>query len=90
MFSKNSIKHKLIAWLIISVVIFSGTMLILYVNVRQIVKIPERIVSKNLEIASEAKKMVEELLSMEEFEKKFRLLKKKRLPGPLFGIGGEI
>lgn len=76
MFFKNSIKHKLIAWLIISAVIFSGTMLILYLNVRRIVKIPERIVNKNLEIASEAKKMAEDLLSMEEYEKKFHLLKK--------------
>ena len=74
---KNSIKKKLIAWFLISVIVFSVTMLILYINVRHIVKIPERIVSKNLEISSEAKKMVEDLLSMEEYEKKFSLLEKE-------------
>jgi signal transduction histidine kinase len=77
MFIKNSIKAKLIAWFSISVLIFSGTMAVLYVNVRQIVKIPERIVNKNLEIASEAKKMVEDLLSMEEYEKKYVILEKE-------------
>jgi signal transduction histidine kinase len=75
MLLKSSIKRKLIAWLLISVVIFGGTMLVLYVNVRFIVQIPERIVSKNLEIASEAKKMHGYLLSMLEYEKKFRSLK---------------
>jgi hypothetical protein len=74
MFLKNSIKKKLIAWFLISLIIFSGTMLALYLNVRQIVKIPEQIVSKNLEISSKAKKMVEQLLDMEEYEKKYRLL----------------
>lgn len=76
MFIRNSIKRKLIAWFSISVVIFSVTMVVLYVNVKQIVKIPERIVNKNLEIASEAKKMVEDLLSMEEYEKKYTILEK--------------
>lgn len=74
MFLKKSIKKKLIAWFLISLIIFSGTMLVLYLNVRQIVKIPEQIVSKNLEISSQAKKMVEYLLDMEEYEKKYHLL----------------
>ena len=81
MLIKNSIKQRLIAWFLISVIIFSGTMLILYVHVRQIVKIPERIVSKNLEIASGAKKMVEDLLGMEEYGKKFSILEKDEYKG---------
>jgi signal transduction histidine kinase len=74
---KHSIKKKLFTWFFVSVVIFSGTMLILYANVRDIVKISEGIVSKNLEISSEARKMVENLLSMEEYGKKYSILKKE-------------
>lgn len=73
---KHSIKKKLITWFLVSVVIFSGTMLILYANVRDIVRISEGIVSKNLEISTEAKKMAEDLLSMEEYGKKYSILKK--------------
>jgi len=83
---KHSIKKKLMAWFLISVVIFSGTMVVLYVNVGKIVEISEGIVSKNLEISSEAKKMVENLLSMEEYEKKYSILGKDEYRDLFLGV----
>ncbi len=77
MFYHNSIKKKLITWFLLSLLVFVGTMLVLYANVLQIGRISDRIVSRNYEISSEAKKMLEDLLSMEEYEKKYRLLKKE-------------
>ncbi len=74
---KYGITSKLFAWFFLFVLFFYGTMLILYINVRQIVEISENIVSKNYEIASTSKKMLENLLNMEESENKYRLLEKK-------------
>ena len=70
------ITDKLFMWFFIIVVIFFGTILVLYVDVQQIVKISENIVNKNNEVSSTSKKMIESLLSMEENEKKYRLLGK--------------
>ena len=56
--------------------IFYGTIFVLYLNFQQVVLISERIVSKNYAISDHSKKMLESLLSMEENEKKYRLLNK--------------
>ena len=71
------ITGKLLIWFFAIVSIFYGTILVLYLNFQQVVLISERIVSKNYAITDHSKKMFESLLSMEENEKKFRLLEKQ-------------
>ncbi len=70
------ITGKLLIWFFAIVSIFYGTILVLYLNFQQVVLISERIVSKNYAISDHSKKMFESLLSMEENEKKYRLLNK--------------
>lgn len=70
------ITDKLFVWFFIIVLIFSGTILVFYIDLQQIVKISANIVNKNNEISSVSKKMIETLFSMIENEKKFRLLGK--------------
>ena len=64
-------------WFFIIVTIFYGTILLLYLNFQHVVRISEQIVSKNYAISDNSKKMLENLLSMEENDKKYRLLHKK-------------
>jgi signal transduction histidine kinase len=71
------ITGKLLIWFFAIVAIFYGTILLLYLNFQQVVRTSERIVNKNYTIADNSKKILENLLSMEENEKKFRLLEKK-------------
>ncbi len=71
------ITGKLLIWFFAVVSIFYGTILILYLNFHQVVQISERIVSKNYAISDNSKKIIENLFSMEENEKKYRLLNKK-------------
>ncbi|OQY59425.1 MAG: hypothetical protein B6245_06785 [Desulfobacteraceae bacterium 4572_88] len=73
---KPGIAGKLFAWYFVFVLIFFGTILILYANVRQMMEISEHIVNKNYKISSASKKMIENLFSMEEYEKKYLLLKR--------------
>ncbi len=68
------ITSKLLIWFGVVVSIFYGTILVLYINVQQVVKISETIVNKNYTISSVSKKMIENLINMEESEKKFGLL----------------
>ena len=70
------ITGKLLIWFFAIVSIFYGTILVLYLNFQQVARISERIVNKNYAISDHSKKMFENLLSMEENEKKYRLLKK--------------
>lgn len=70
------IRGKLFVWFCCFISIFYGTILVLFLNIKQIVNISENLVSKNYEIATVSKKMIENLLSMEEFGKKYALLKK--------------
>jgi signal transduction histidine kinase len=70
------ITGKLLIWFFAIVSIFYGTILVLYLNFQQVVHISERIVSKNYAVSDHSKKMLENLLSMEENEKKYHLLKK--------------
>lgn len=71
------IRIKLFFWYFALVFIFCGTIFILFNHIRQIMKISEAIVNNNYEISSASKKMIENLLTMEENEKKYGLLKKK-------------
>ena len=57
--------------------IFSGTTIVFYINVMQIMKISEVIVNKSNKISLYSKKMIAHLFSMEENTKKYRLLGKK-------------
>lgn len=50
--------------------------MILFVNIQKIVTISENLVEQNFEISSTSKKMIENLLTMEESSKKYKLLKK--------------
>lgn len=70
------ITSKLLIWFGVVVSIFYGTILVLYINVQQVVKISETIVTKNYTIASISNKMIENLINMEESEKKYGLLQK--------------
>lgn len=71
------IRGKLLIWFFAIVAIFYGMILLLYLNFQDVVQISARIVNKNYAISDNSKKMLENLLSMEENEKKFRLLKKQ-------------
>ena len=74
---RHRITNKLFAWYFLLVLIFYGTILVFYINVQKIMGISEDIVNKNYKISSSSKKMIEDLLNMEENEQKYRVLKKK-------------
>lgn len=74
---KTGIAGRLFAWYFVFVLIFFGTILILYANVHRMMRISEHIVNKNYKISSASKKMIENLFSMEENEKKYLLLKRE-------------
>ncbi len=73
---RYGITGKLLVWFLIVIAIFYGTILVLYINVQEVVRLSESIVAKNYAIASATKKMMESLLSMEENKQKYILLKK--------------
>ena len=52
------ITGKLLVWFLVIIAIFYGTILILYINVEQVVRLSESIVAKNYAIASGTKKIV--------------------------------
>ncbi|HOV87801.1 MAG TPA: HAMP domain-containing sensor histidine kinase [Syntrophobacteraceae bacterium] len=68
---------KLFVWYFAMVFIFYATILVLFVDIRQIVSISENLVNKNYKISSASKKMIESLLWMEESQNKYDLLKKQ-------------
>lgn len=70
------ITGKLLVWFLVIIAIFYGTILVLYINVQQVVRLSGSIVAKNYALASGTKKMAESLLSMEENKQKYLLLKK--------------
>ncbi len=72
----TGITARLFIWFFLFVLMFFGTVLILYVNVNRMLKVSDSIVNTKYEIASVSEKMLEDLLGMEENEKKFSLLKK--------------
>jgi len=64
-------------WFFFVVAIFYGTILMLYMNFQEVVHISERIVSRNYAISAHSKRLLENLISMEENEKKYHLLQKE-------------
>jgi len=73
---KLGITRKLLILLLFFVMIFYGTLLVLFTNTQQIMTLTERIVGKNNEISTLSKILYESLLSMEANDKKYRLLNK--------------
>lgn len=76
MIRMSGITVRLFLWFFAFVLIFFGTVLILYLNIRDILAVSDNIVKKNYVIASASKKMLEQVLGMEENEKKYLLMKK--------------
>jgi signal transduction histidine kinase len=74
---RYGITGKLLIWFFFIVAIFYGTILMLYMNFQQVVHISERIVSRNYAISDYSKRLLENLISMEENEKKYHLLQKE-------------
>lgn len=74
---KFGIMFKLFIWYLVLVSIFYGTVLILFVHIRQVMQTSEDVVNKNYKISSASKKMIDSLLWMEESESKYDLLKKE-------------
>ncbi|MFZ5570861.1 MAG: sensor histidine kinase [Thermodesulfobacteriota bacterium] len=74
---KFGITSKLLIWFCLFVLIFYGTILLLFINIQQVVRISENIVNTHFEITSLSKKMIGNLLEMEESDKKYHLLRKE-------------
>ena len=74
---KFGITGKLLIWFFFFIFIFCGTILVLFVNIQKIVTISENLVNQNFMVSSLSKKMIENLLIMEESSKKYTLLKKE-------------
>lgn len=86
----SGITAKLFIWFFLFVLIFFSTVFTLYINVHKMMRISENIVNKNHTIASASKKMVEHLLSMEENEKKYFVLKKTDYLDNFFSAQNEF
>ncbi|PIE71762.1 MAG: hypothetical protein CSA22_01170 [Deltaproteobacteria bacterium] len=68
------ITAKVAIWWMGVILIFNGTFLVLYHNIRQMMTISTRIVERQNTISSTAKRMIETLLEMEEAGRKYALL----------------
>ena len=73
---KLGIRDKLLILFFFFVLIFYGTLLVLFTNTQKMMGVSEQIVSKNNQISALSKIMYESLLSMEVNDKKYRLLNK--------------
>ena len=71
------IRTKFLLWYLGLLVIFYGTILILFLQIHDITKVSDDIVNTRYKVSSTLKQMVDNLLTMEENEKKYRLLKKR-------------
>lgn len=75
---KTGIRSKLLLWYLILLSIFYGTILVLILQIRRIMHISETMINSNLEISA-SKKMIENLLTMEENEKKIFSPQQRRI-----------
>lgn len=66
---------KIFLWQALSAAVFFGTIAIFYYNTHQLMKISEEIVTKSYRLLGTAKVMVDQLLAMEEKEKKYLVLR---------------
>lgn len=74
---KFGIILKLFSWYLVTSLIFYGTILILFVHIKQLVRTSEDITNRNYRISTASKKMIDSLLWMAENQKKYDLLKKE-------------
>lgn len=74
---KFGILLKLFAWYLLACLIFYGTILSLFVHIKELGTISEDIVNRNYRISTASKKMIDTLWWMAENEKKYDLLKKE-------------
>ncbi|MEM5789074.1 MAG: HAMP domain-containing protein, partial [Syntrophobacteraceae bacterium] len=74
---KFGIILKLFIWYLATSLIFYGTILIVFIHIRQLVKTSEEITSNNYRVANASKKMIDSLFWMAENQKKYDLLKKE-------------
>ncbi|PID75649.1 MAG: hypothetical protein CSA20_03360 [Deltaproteobacteria bacterium] len=72
---KKGITTKFLIWFLSFFLIYFGTVLVLYFNVHQMMSISETITGRYDKISQIARQMFENLLAMEENEKKYLLLK---------------
>ncbi|HAO22636.1 MAG TPA: sensor histidine kinase [Desulfobacteraceae bacterium] len=86
----SGITGKLFGWYFIFVLIFYGTVFILYDNIQQMMKISENIINRNYKLSSASKNMIENLLNMEENEKKYMVLKKEEYLNYFFSAQKEF
>ncbi len=71
------ISSRLLLWYALLIFIFYGTLFTLYLDVNEMMRLSDEIINKHQKISSSSRKMIENLLGMEENEKKYFLLKKK-------------
>jgi len=81
---------KLLLSYAILILIFYGTLFILYLDVHQMLRLSDDIINKHHKISSASRKMTESLLSMEENEKKYFLLKTDDYLGYFFSAKKEF
>jgi len=74
---KLGILVKLFAWYLLACLIFYGTILSLFVHIKELGTISEDIVNRNYRISTASKKMIDTLWWMAENQKKYDLLKKE-------------
>ena len=75
--SRSGIMMKLFVWYFILLSLLYGTIIVLFMHNQRILDASSTIVDKKFEISALSKKLIENLLSMEENDKKYHLLKKK-------------
>ena len=76
MYKQSSIISKIFLWYIVLLIIFYGTIIVFFVNIQKMRLISDDIVHKKYAISTYSKKMIENLISMEENQKKYGVLKK--------------
>jgi signal transduction histidine kinase len=83
------IKIKLFLFYIVLVTIFGGTIIILSIQINQMYELSNKIVKNRNKISSITKKMMENLLSMEENKNKYTLLQKQEYQNYYLTAQGE-
>ncbi len=73
--TRFGIIRKLFLWYAVLIAVFYGTISVYYLNIQKILTLSDDIVNKNYRISSSAKAMIDSLISMEENEKRYSILK---------------
>jgi signal transduction histidine kinase len=72
---------KLFLWYSAVMVISCGTIVVFFANMKRIMTVSDAIVNKKYRISSNSKRMIDSLLTMEESEKKYDVLKRSEYIG---------